>query len=83
MQHSDVGDQIMEFNLDSQLGRIAFHEIIDGKWCLLVTFISSFDPVATTDFGMLSKLTEEFDARNLFIIAVGNDSGNVFLHEYL
>ena len=45
----DVGDEVPDFNLDSQLGRISFHDIIDGKWCLLVTFASAFDPVATSD----------------------------------
>jgi alkyl hydroperoxide reductase subunit AhpC len=72
---ADVGDEVPAFNLDSQMGRIAFHEIIDGKWCLLVTFCSAFEPVATTDFGMLAKLAEEFEARNIFVVAVGNDSG--------
>mmetsp|Transcript_31896 Transcript_31896/g.53796 ORF Transcript_31896/g.53796 Transcript_31896/m.53796 type:complete len:216 (-) Transcript_31896:356-1003(-) len=73
-QTTDVGDEAPDFNLDSQLGRVAFHDIIDGKWCLLVTFASAFDPVATTDFGMLSKLKEEFEARNISIITVGNDA---------
>ena len=72
---ADVGDETPNFNLDSQMGRIAFHDIIDGKWCLLVTFASAFDPVATTDLGMLAKLFEEFDARSIFVIAVGTDTG--------
>ena len=71
----DVGDEVPSFNLDSQMGRISFHDIIDGKWCLLVTFNSAFDPVTTTDLGMLSKLAEEFEARNIFVIAIGNDTG--------
>jgi len=33
----DVGDEVMNFNLDSQLGRISFYDIIDGKYALLVT----------------------------------------------
>jgi len=33
----DVGDEVMNFNLDSQLGRISFYDIIDGKYGLLVT----------------------------------------------
>lgn len=72
----DVGDEVPTFNLDSHMGRITFHDIIDGKWCLLVTFLQAFDPVATSDLGMLSKLAEEFEARNIFVIALGNDSGN-------
>lgn len=71
----DVGDEIPSFNLDSQLGRISFHDIIDSKWCLLVTFGSAFDPVSTTDLGMLAKLSDEFESRNVFVVAVGSDTG--------
>jgi alkyl hydroperoxide reductase subunit AhpC len=74
----DVGDEIPSFNLDSQVGRISFHDIIDGKWCLLVTFGSAFEPVATTDLGMLAKLAEEFESRNIFLLAIGNDTGGCF-----
>lgn len=72
---ADVGDEVPSFNLDSTMGRISFHDIIDSKWCLLVTFGSANEPVATTDLGMLAKLSDEFDARGIFVIAVGNDSG--------
>lgn len=71
----DVGDEFPSFNLDSQVGRISFHDIIDGKWCLVVTFGNAFEPVATTDLGMLAKLADEFESRNIFILAVGNDTG--------
>lgn len=74
---ADVGDEVPSFNLDSTMGRISFHDIIDSKWCLLVTFGSANEPVATTDLGMLAKLSDEFDARGIFVIAVGNDSGKL------
>lgn len=69
----DVGDQITGFDLDSQLGRIFFRDIIEGKWCLLVTFNQAFDPVATSDLGTLCKMAEEFEARKIFVIAIGFD----------
>ena len=53
MEILDVGDEVPNFNLDSQLGMISFREIIDGRWCLLVTFRTAFDPVATTDIAMV------------------------------
>eukprot|EP01031_Cornospumella_fuschlensis_P032486 gene32486-39276_t len=59
----DVGDEIPQFDLDSQLGRVYFREMIAGKWTLLVSFAHAFDPVITTDLGLLSKLAEEFEAR--------------------
>jgi alkyl hydroperoxide reductase subunit AhpC len=70
----DVGDEIPNFNLDSQLGMISFREIIDGRWCLLFTFRQAFDPVATTDIAMVCKMFDEFEARNIIPIAMGCDS---------
>lgn len=40
--------QFPDFTLDSQLGPISYHALIEGKWGLIVTFHKSFDPVATT-----------------------------------
>jgi alkyl hydroperoxide reductase subunit AhpC len=70
----DVGDEIPGFDLDSQLGRIYFKDLIGGRWSILMIFHSAFEPVATTDLGMLCKLSEEFEARNIFLIALGNDT---------
>lgn len=71
----DVCDEVPSFDLESQLGRMYFRDVVDSKWCLLIMFSSAFDPVTTTDFGLLSKLMEEFESRNIVILAVGNDSG--------
>jgi len=70
----DVGDLVEDFSLDSQVGKIDFLDMIEGKWCLLVTFASAFDPVTTTDLGMLSKMAMEFESRNIVVLTVGNDS---------
>ena len=71
----EVGDEMPTFNLDSQMGRISLKEVIDGRWGLVVTFGTAFDPVATTDMGMLAKMRDEFEARNIFICCVGHDTG--------
>ena len=70
----DVGDEVPNFNLDSQMGMISFREIIDGRWCLLVTIGQAFDAVATTDVAMVCKLYDEFESRNILPLVVGNDS---------
>ena len=70
----DVGDEVPSFDLDSQLGRVMFRDIVFGRWCLLVTFGMAFDPVSTTDLGMLGKLKEEFDEREILIVAIGADT---------
>jgi len=70
----DIGDEIPDFSLDSTLGMIRFHDLIDGKPCLLLTIRSAFDPVSTTDIGAVHKLAEEFDARNISVVILGDDN---------
>jgi alkyl hydroperoxide reductase subunit AhpC len=75
----DVGDEIPGFDLDSQLGKIFFKDIVEAKWCLLITFPTAFDPVATTDFGLIGKLFDEFESRNILILAAGYETSIVLL----
>lgn len=70
----DVGDEIPDFNLESQMGRVAYHSLIDGKWGVIVSFKQSFDPVATTEIAMLCKMQEEFEARNISVMTLGSDA---------
>jgi alkyl hydroperoxide reductase subunit AhpC len=70
----DVGDEVPGFDLESHLGRIVFRDIVYGRWCLLVTIDSAFEPVATTDLGMLARLKEEFDHREIFILVISSDT---------
>lgn len=74
----DVGDLAPDFTLNSQMGPIALHPLLEGKWGLVVTFGKAFDPVATTDIGFLSKMIEEFEARNITVVTIGNDSVTAF-----
>lgn len=74
IQTYDIGDEIEDFTLDSQLGNISLIDLINGKYCLIVTFGSSFEPVATTEIGILGKLKNEFEARNINVVAIGCDT---------
>jgi alkyl hydroperoxide reductase subunit AhpC len=71
----DIGDEVPNFNLESQVGMISFHEMIDAKWCVLVTYRTAFEPVGTTDIGTLTKMLEEFEARNIAVLVVGHENG--------
>jgi alkyl hydroperoxide reductase subunit AhpC len=70
----DVGDEVPGFDLDSSVGKIFFREYIQGKWCMLVTFGSGFEPVATTDIGVLCRLSEELQSRNIFLLAIAKET---------
>ena len=41
----DVGDEVPDFRLDSQVGLISFHDFVDAKWCVLITIGKINDPV--------------------------------------
>jgi thioredoxin-dependent peroxiredoxin len=69
----EIGDEVPDFVLESQVGMISWHDMIDGKFALLMTFNKAFDPVMTTEIGMTCKLLEEFLARNIVVAAIGCD----------
>ena len=45
----DMGDEIIPFTLESQVGTLNFRDLIDSKWGMLITFDKAFEPVATTE----------------------------------
>ena len=47
----DVGDDLPDWTLESQMGMLKCHELIDGKVCLFVTIGYAFDPVASVPGG--------------------------------
>ena len=69
-----LGDEVPDFVGESQHGLIQFHNFIEGRWAMVFTYAGDFDPVAATELGMVAKLQEEFDARNVSVIAIGIDT---------
>ena len=65
-----MGDEVPDFRADSTVGTFGYHDMVDGVWSVLVTFPAQFDAVATTEIGQLSKLREEFDARNARVVGL-------------
>ena len=69
-----IGDAMPDFAGECQHGMIQFHHFIEGRWALVFTYAGDFDPVAATELGMVAKLQEEFDSRNVNVIAIGIDT---------
>lgn len=65
-----VGDEVPDFSADSSVGKFTYHDMVDGVWSVLVTFPGEREAVATTEMGQLSKLCDEFEARNVRVMAV-------------
>jgi len=68
-----LGDIAPDFEQDSSLGRIRFHEWLGDSWGVLFSHPADFTPVCTTELGLTSKLKDEFDKRHVKVIALSID----------
>lgn len=69
-----VGDEVPNFSAPTQAGEISLHEYITGSWCMLFSHPADFTPVCTTEFGMVAKLKDEFEARNCKVLGLSQNS---------
>jgi len=68
-----VGDTAPDFTAESTLGEIRFHDYIRGHWTLFFSHPLAFTPVCTTELGQASKLKDEFEKRNVRVLALSVD----------
>ncbi|GBG33384.1 1-Cys peroxiredoxin [Hondaea fermentalgiana] len=69
-----VGEQVPDFTAQTTKGEISLHDYVTGSWCVLFAHPANFTPVCTTEFGMVSKLQDEFEARNCKILGLSRDT---------
>jgi len=68
-----LGDIAPDFEQDSSLGPIHFHEWLGDHWGVLFSHPADFTPVCTTELGLTAKLAGEFAKRNVKVIALSVD----------
>ena len=68
-----LGDVAPNFTAKTTEGEINFHEWLGDKWGVLFSHPADFTPVCTTELGMTAKLKDEFDKRNVKVMAVSVD----------
>src|ERR1700691_683868 len=68
-----LGDLAPDFEHDSSLGRIRFHEWLGKHWAVLFSHPADFTPVCTTEPGLTAKLKGEFAKRGVKVIALSVD----------
>lgn len=69
-----LGDIAPNFTAMTTEGQITFYDYLGDKWGLLFSHPADFTPVCTTELGRTAQLKNEFDKRNVKVMAVSVDS---------
>lgn len=68
-----IGSIAPDFEQESSAGKISFHAWAGNSWAILFSHPKDFTPVCTTELGRAANLKQEFDKRNVKMIAVSVD----------
>ena len=69
-----LGDIAPNFQANTSLGPIDFHEYLGTGWGVLFSHPADFTPVCTTELGRTASLAAEFEKRNVKVLALSVDS---------
>ncbi|WP_031551464.1 peroxiredoxin [Parvularcula oceani] len=68
-----LGQTVPDFAQESTQGTIHFHDWIGDKWCVLFSHPADFTPVCTTELGAVARLKDEWEKRNVKVLALSVD----------
>ena len=68
-----IGDLAPNFTVETQNGKIDFHEWIGDSWAFFFSHPADFTPVCTTEMGRTAQLADEFAKRNVKPIGLSTD----------
>lgn len=68
-----LGDIAPDFEATTTEGEIQFHQYLGNGWGVLFSHPADFTPVCTTELGAVAKLRNEFDRRNVKVLALSVD----------
>ncbi len=68
-----LGDTAPDFTEDSTEGPIQFHKWIGDHWAVLFSHPADYTPVCTTELGSAARLADEFQRRDVKVLAVSVD----------
>lgn len=68
-----LGDIAPDFEAETTLGKIHFHEWLGDSWGVLFSHPADFTPVCTTELGTVANYYHEFEKRDTRVIALSVD----------
>lgn len=68
-----LGDTAPDFKANTTAGEINFHEWLGNSWGVLFSHPADYTPVCTTELGRTAILKDEFEKRNVKVLAVSVD----------
>jgi alkyl hydroperoxide reductase subunit AhpC len=68
-----LGDIVPDFKATTTEGEISFYEYLGDSWGVLFSHPADYTPVCTTELGKTALLKNEFEKRNVKVLAVSVD----------
>ncbi|WP_460681039.1 peroxiredoxin [Mucilaginibacter koreensis] len=69
-----LGDKAPNFKAKTSEGEIDFYEYLGDGWGVLFSHPADYTPVCTTELGRTASLKDEFDKRNVKVVALSVDT---------
>ncbi|XP_041861928.1 peroxiredoxin-6 [Melanotaenia boesemani] len=69
-----LGDEFPNFEAETTIGRIKFHDFLGNSWGILFSHPRDFTPVCTTELACAAQISNEFKKRGVKMIALSIDS---------
>jgi alkyl hydroperoxide reductase subunit AhpC len=69
-----LGDIAPNFKAATTHGEIDFHDFLGNSWGVLFSHPADYTPVCTTELGRTAQLKNEFEKRNVKVLAVSVDA---------
>ncbi|OKS87610.1 peroxiredoxin [Mucilaginibacter polytrichastri] len=69
-----LGDKAPNFKAKTSEGDIDFYEFLGDRWGVLFSHPADYTPVCTTELGRTASLKDEFEKRNVKVVALSVDS---------